>query len=79
MPYLNEHAARILNPINFIKDSFKRKNIATGIDIILGKLKTSGKFVTQTYRFNKNIFSPIQAQTWLKAHKIHYISFEKAK
>ncbi len=78
MPYPNEHAARLLNPNNFVPDSFKRKTISPGISVILGRLKTSDKFIVQTYRFDKDKYTPIQTQSWLKAHKIHYISFEKA-
>jgi HK97 family phage prohead protease len=79
-PYPNEHSARIINPDEFIKDSFRRKNIAEGIDIIIGKLKKGdGSMVTQAYRFNAKKFTIAQAKAWLKNHDIKYISFEPAK
>jgi len=78
MPYPNEHAARLLNPNNFVPDSFKRKNIAQGIDVILGRLKSNSKFLIQTYRFKKDTFTASQAKAWLKNHKIHYVNFESA-
>lgn len=79
MPYPNEHAARVRQPGDFEKDSFRRKTIATGIDIIIGKLKGGdGSMVTQAYRFNAKVFTADEAKKWLKDHKISYISFEAA-
>jgi len=74
MPYPNEHAARITDPGQYEK--FARKNIAPGIDIILGI--SGGKSETQAYRFDKNKFAPEEAKQWLKDHNEKYISFEPA-
>ena len=74
-PYKNEHAARIIEPSRFQKDSFRRKNITTGIDVIIGKLIGENKIIIQSYRFDSNIFSVYEAKNWLKEHKIKYISF----
>ncbi len=79
MPYLNEHASRIINPNEFEQNSFRRKNIAGGIDIIIGKLKGKTTMTTQAYRFDAKKFTADQAKKWLKDHKIKYISFEPAK
>lgn len=76
VPYPNEHAARVKDPGLFSK--FRRKNIAPGIAIIVGKLKSSTKWVTQAYRFSKSKFSADEAKKWLKSHKIKYKSFEAA-
>ena len=78
MPYPNEHAARIKDPSLFQKDSFRRKNIAPGINIIIGKLKGQDTTTTQAYRFNKNKFTAEQARKWLDEHNIKPILFEKA-
>jgi hypothetical protein len=79
VPYPNEHAARIIEPDKFEPDSFRRKNITKGIDIIIGKLKGGdGKMETQAYRFDKNEFTADEAKKWLKDHDITYISFEPA-
>lgn len=79
MPYPNEHAARVKSPTLFDQDSFRRKNIAPGVDIIIGKLKGKSTTTTQAYRFDKTKFTPDQARKWLKDNKVLYISFEAAK
>lgn len=78
MPYPNEHAARVREPGDFQEDSFRRKNIETGIDIIIGRLKGKTTTTTQAYRFKKSKFTADQAKKWLKDHNIKYIKFEAA-
>lgn len=79
MPYPNEHAARVVQPSEFIDGSFRRKQIRQGIAIIVGKLKSdSGSMTTQAYRFNVRYFSAADSKQWLKDHDIQYISFEPA-
>jgi len=75
MPYPNEHTARVKNPDQY--DRFARKEIAPGIDVILG-IK-NGKSEVQAYRFDKNKFTPEQAKKWLKDHDVKYIAFEPAE
>lgn len=77
MPYTSSHAARVEDPANFEKNSFRRKTIAPGISIIVGKKKGSDSMVTQSYRFDKSKFTPEQAKKWLKDHNIKS-GFEKA-
>ncbi len=80
MPYPNEHAARVKSPTLFIPDSFRRKIIAPGVDIVMGKLKGGdGSMVAESYRFNKEKFTAGDARKWLKDNKIAYLSFEAAK
>jgi hypothetical protein len=74
MPYPNEHAARITDPDQY--DEFSRKNIAPGLDIVLG-IK-DGESETQAYRFAKDKFTAAEARKWLKEHDIDFIKFEKA-
>jgi hypothetical protein len=79
VPYPSEHAARVKNPDDFEKDSFRRKDIAPGIAIIIGKEKNgNGSMVTQAYRFEKTKFTEAEAKKWLEDHKVKYISFEPA-
>lgn len=78
MPYPNYHAARMVDPDSFIKDSIRTKEIAPGIMIIIGKKTEGGPMETQAYRFNKDQFTEDQARAWLKNNKLHPISFEKA-
>jgi len=77
-PYPNEHSARVREPGDFQAKSFRRKNIETGIDIIIGRLKGESTMTTQAYRFSVEKFTVAQAKKWLKDHKIKYIKFEPA-
>ena len=77
-PFPNEHAARVKDPSEFEEGSFRRKNIANGVDIIIGKLKGSDKTEVQTYRFDKKVFTAEQAKEWLKEHKAGNKMFEPA-
>jgi hypothetical protein len=79
MPYTNEHAARVREPNEFQQETFRRKTIETGIDIIIGKLKGENTMTIQAYRFDAEKFTPEEAKKWLKEHKIDYISFEAAR
>jgi len=80
MPYPNQHAARIREPEGFIKTSFITKQIAAGITIIAGKLKSGGTaLVTQAYRFAKDKYTASAAKEWMKRNKIKYIKFEEAE
>jgi len=79
MPYSNEHAARLRNPDDFEKDSFRRKNIEDGIDIIIGKLKGEDTMTTQAYRFDSQKYTASEAKNWLEKHNVEYISFEPAE
>jgi ATP-dependent Clp protease protease subunit len=79
MPLPNEHSARVRDPGDFREDTFRRKNIDSGVDIIIGKLKSGGdEMIAQTYRFKKDKFTVAEAKTWLKDHDVNYISFEPA-
>lgn len=74
MPYANEHAARMHDPKDYT--SFARKTIAPGVDVIYGIKE--GKSEVQAYRFAKEKFNAVQAQTWLKEHKLEPMMFEPA-
>jgi ATP-dependent Clp protease protease subunit len=79
MPLPNEHSARVKDPGEFKQDSFRRKNITDGVDIIIGKLKSGGdEMVTQTYRLKADKFTIKEAKQWLKDNNVNYISFEPA-
>ena len=78
MPYPNEIAARVKSPLSQETGVFARKSIAPGIDIIIQRPKSGGAMETQSYRFDKNKFTPEEAKDWLKKHDIRYISFEPA-
>lgn len=77
-PYPNEHAARVREPEEFEPDSFRRKNVADGVDMIIGKLKGEEATTAQAYRFDKTKFTIDQAKTWLDENEVEYISFEAA-
>jgi HK97 family phage prohead protease len=77
-PYPTEHSARLRDPGDFDKDSFRRKNVTKGVDIIIGHLKGEDTMTTQAYRFDAKEFTANEAKAWLKDHDIEYISFEAA-
>ena len=79
MPYPTEHAARIKNPSLFENESFRRKNIVPGIDVITAVSKSTGKREIQAYRFKVAQWTAMEAKQWLNKHKINYIRFEPAK
>ncbi len=79
MPYANEHAARVRNPDDFQQDSFRRKNVTEGVDIILGRLKGQTTTTTQSYRFSVKKFTEAEARKWLKDNDVQFQSFEPAK
>ena len=78
MPYPNEHAARVENPDIFENDSFRRKEIAPGVEIIVGKHLNADTTATQAYRFDASKFTAEQAKQWLKDNNVKYISFEES-
>jgi len=67
-PYANQHAFRMIEPSKFQSESFKRKNIDAGVDIIIGRLKGETTTTTQAYRFNKDKFTYAQAKKWMEEH-----------
>jgi len=75
MPYPNESSARCQDHGKY--ERFVRKNIAPGIDIIIG-YKQGGGSETQAYRFDIKRYTPAEARAWLKEHNVKYISFEGA-
>lgn len=76
MPFPNEHACRIENPDNFDKTTFRRKTIASGLDLISGKKPGSDSMQKQTYRFDKNIWTEERARAFCQRQRG---SFEAAK
>lgn len=74
MPYKNEHSARLLEPEQFKK--YRRTEIDTGISFIYG-IKSRHAYV-QAIRFNKDVFTVIEALRWLRQREIVPILFEKA-
>lgn len=78
MPFPNEHAARVRNPGDFKKGSFRSKAITTGVRAIIGRLKSKVTTTAQAFRFNVSHFTAAQARKWLKDNNVKYISFEPA-
>lgn len=82
MPLPNEHVARVRDPKDFDEDTFRSKDIETGIRIIVGKLKGAtdddDPMITESYHFDAGKFSEAKAKKWLKDHDITYIKFEPA-
>ena len=94
MPYLNEHAARLLDPDLFDPDTFRRTHgsgegrvqgvkIPDTIDVIWGKLKEKNKpsdpVVAQALRFPIEHWTFEETKNWLEKNGIKYIELVKAK
>lgn len=77
-PYPNEHAARVKDPGDFDPKSFRRKTIAPGVVLIMGKPKGGGGMTAQAYRFDRTKFTPERAKAWLKRNEVEPMSFEQA-
>lgn len=79
-PFENFHAARVMNPELFEKESFRTKAVGTsGVSIIVGRLKGKTTTTTQAYRFPKEKFTVAQAKAWLRENKVKSMLFEPAK
>ena len=79
MPYATEHAARIKSPSSFQAGSFRRKTIASGIDVIMGKLNGKTSMTTQAYRFKKSRFTVAQAKKMAKRPQYNIYKFWGSK
>lgn len=94
MPYLNEHAARLMDPDLFDPDTFRRTHgsgegrvqgvkIPDTIDVIWGKLKEKNKpsdpVVAQALRFPIEHWTFEETKNWLEKNGIKYIELVKAK
>lgn len=78
MPFPSEHSCRQRDPGDFDEKSFRRKNIADGVDIIAGHLKGETTMTTQTYRLKADKFTVAEAKKWLKDNDVTCKSFEAA-
>lgn len=80
MPYLNEHAARLIDPEKFDPDSFRRENdkFGEGIHAIFGKLKGEDTMTLQAIRFDAGKYTAEEARKWLEEHDYKPLDFEEA-
>ena len=79
MPMPNFHAARISEPSKFEEGTFRTKEIAPGIVMIMGKEKDgNGSMVTESVHFDSSKFTAAEAKAWMESHKMKFISFEAA-
>jgi len=77
MPYPSEHSIRLTDPGQY--NRFIRKNLAPGIDAIIGFKSGSGSEI-QAIRFDKTKFSVEEARAWASKHGYkNPISVEPAK
>lgn len=77
-PYPNEHAARVREPGDFVEGTFRSKEVADGVRLIMGKLTEGGAMTAQAYRFSKDKFTAAQARKWLADNGVKPTSFEEA-
>lgn len=77
-PARTEHHAKIAPAGEFRDGSFRRKAIADGVTLVLGKRPGSRTTETQAVRFAADVFTPTQARAWLARNGYHAIGFEAA-
>jgi len=90
-PFLNEHSARLRDPEDFDKETFRRKDGGTiygskkvpkTISIMWAKLKGKAKPkdnpIPQSLRFPIKNYTVAKAKKWLKDNGIKFIKFEAA-
>ena len=73
-PFPNEHAARQMNPAGVT--SFRRKSIAEGVVLILGK--KGRRPVVQSVRLAADTYTASEAKAWLGEHGYKVSKFEEA-
>jgi len=78
VPFENEHAGRMKAPGGFKADSFRRKKIAPGVSMIVGRKKGETTMTAQSVRFDKDKFTAAEARKWLADHDMKPLSFEAA-
>ena len=81
MPFPGFHAARMIDPDKFQKDTMRTISIGpktSGITAIVGRLKGESTTKVASYRFDKDKFTAKQARQWLKEHDLKPITFEEA-
>jgi signal peptide peptidase SppA len=74
MPYPNEHACRLRDPNDFRNGDndwgrTERKHNGKAYDVISGRLKTTGKWEDQAYRYPKETWTATEARDHCKSHK----------
>ncbi len=83
MPMPHFHAARIKDPSQFCKRSFRNIEIRPGVQLIVAKEKghcgPNGSMKTQAYRFDHCVYTADEAVRWLKDHGVKTSRFEKSR
>ena len=74
MPYPNEHSCRLISPDKMRPDSYRRhtrksKSRKKNYDVIVGRLKTTGKSVDQAYRYSIRTWNAGEARGHCRKHK----------
>jgi hypothetical protein len=78
MRYPNAHEARLVEAGALDPETMRRKEVAPGVHLILGKRKGSATMEGEAYVFERGKFTPEQAKKWLSERKIETKSFEAA-
>lgn len=73
-----EHAARLAPPGEFRERSFRRKRIAPGVALVIGKRPGATATEAQSVRFDAQKFTPTQAREWLARYGYTPIGFDAA-
>ncbi len=77
LPY--EHSARLIDPDDVIRSTYRRKNVKGGtIGLLFAKLSHSGPMKLASVHFRAAHFTPSQARSWMRDHRLKPILFEAA-
>ena len=77
MAFVNEHAARIRDPREFVNFRREKSLFADGVDVIWG-ITEKGKPSIQSIRFDRNKWAEEEARVWIDAHMGDCMNFDPA-
>jgi len=77
MAFINEHAARLRDPREFVGFNSDDGAFGDGVRVIYG-IDAAGKPSMQSIRFDKNKWTEVEARAWIDAHVSKIMEFEPA-
>jgi|GEM_PF-3148948 len=83
-PLPNEHSARLINPSDVVKGSYRRRNVKGGtIGLLFARVRGAkgprgGSMQLASVHFRAANFTPSQARAWMRDHDLSPILFEAA-
>jgi hypothetical protein len=73
MPFQNFHSCRLLEPSLFKDGSIRTLHTKQeGLTLLVGKLKSNGKSDTESFRYDKKVWTESKAKTHCASHSGHF-------